>query len=257
MAIFAINSVLSQSLLCTEIIVVDDGSTDGSADFLRANFHDQAELISIYSIDNSGASEARNFGVLKCTSEWVAFLDSDDMWYSNKIEIQLSEISLDPAICLIGTLTTMRNFQIFNFDRKSKLNIINLKTLLFKNFFQTSTVLLRREVLQKLGGFPIGRRYAEEGDLFLRVAAKHKCVLVNEVLVDYSGGKSGFGEVGLSANLLQMELGEIKNICSAWQRGDSKNIITGLALIYSAVKFLRRCLIRSKNNVFLYFRRFF
>ena len=248
-AIHAIESVLSQTVPCAEIVVIDDGSTDGSAELIQERFRDRAELIHIFSIENGGAAAARNFGISKSNSEWIAFLDSDDRWFSNKLEIQLSEVVNDPAISLIGTLTTMRDFFTYSSRPRTRLVAITLRTLLFKNYFQTSTVILRHTVLHELGGFPDNQRYCEEVDLFMRIAAKYKCVLINEVLVDYAGGKRGFGATGLSANLWKMEHGELRNICRAWHRGDSGIFVTGVALPYSAVKFLRRVFVKFIDKI--------
>lgn len=243
-AVLAIESVLSQAHQCAEIIVVDDGSTDNSADLIRNYFLDQSERVQIQSIENRGAAGARNFGISKATSDWVAFLDSDDIWLPTKLEIQVNELKKDSTISLLGSLTNMQGFNINPLRSRERLSIISSRTLLFKNYFQTSTVVIRRAILDELGGFPEGRRYAEEGDLFMRIAAKHKCVLVNEVLVDYAGGKRGFGASGLSANLWRMETGELNNIWRAWARGDNGLFLTSAALTFSLIKFFRRVSIR-------------
>lgn len=243
-AIFAIESVLSQTLPCAEIIVVDDGSTDRSADLLKHRFGDRCERVQIHSIENRGAAGARNFGISMATSDWVAFLDSDDIWFPAKLETQFSELKRDARIRLIGSLTNMQGFSIYPSRPRERLTVIPFRTLLFKNYFQTSTVVVCRAVLEELGSFPEGRRYAEEGDLFMRIAAKHKCVLLNEVLVDYAGGKRGFGASGLSANLWRMETGELNNIWGAWARGDNGLFLTSAALTFSLIKFFRRVSIR-------------
>jgi glycosyltransferase involved in cell wall biosynthesis len=248
-ALLAIESVLSQVYECEEIIVVDDGSTDSSADLIRRHFLNQSKRVRIQSIINRGAAGARNFGIANVTSDWVAFLDSDDIWLPSKLEIQVKELQRDPTISLIGSLTNMLGFNIKSFRPCERLSIISLRTLLFKNYFQTSTVVIRRAILEDLGGFPEGRRYAEEGDLFMRIAAKHKCVLINEVLVDYSGGKRGFGTSGLSANLWRMELGELNNIIRVWTRGDSGPFLTCAALTLSLLKFFRRVTIRLGSRL--------
>jgi len=248
-AIHAIESVLSQTVPCAEIVVIDDGSTDGSAELIKNHFRDRAERIHIFSIENRGAAAARNFGISKSNSKWVAFLDSDDLWFSNKLEVQLNEVINNPAISLIGTLTTMRNFFTYSLRPRTRLVVISLRNLLFKNYFQTSTVMLRRTVLHELGGFPDNQRYCEEVDLFMRIAVAYRCVLINEVFVDYAGGKRGFGAAGLSANLWRMEYGELRNLCRAWYRGDSGIFITGVALAYSIVKFLRRVFIKFIDKI--------
>jgi glycosyltransferase involved in cell wall biosynthesis len=247
-AIFAIDSVLSQTFPCKEIIIVDDGSIDDSALFIKQKYKHLSSRVRVFSIKNRGASAARNFGISKASYYWIAFLDSDDVWLPSKLEKQLIELKKDPSIMLIGSLTNMMNFTIYSTVAKKKQCIVSLRTLLFKNYFQTSTVVISRLVLDRLGGFPEARRYAEEGDLFMRVAAKYKCVLLNEVMVDYSGGKRGFGISGLSANLLEMEKGELDNILRVWMRRDAGMLLIGVALIYSIIKFFRRAVIRSRRN---------
>ncbi len=252
-AVLAIESVLSQTHQCTEIIVVDDGSTDQSLDLIRNHFQDQSKRLKIKSIENRGAAGARNFGLAMATSDWVAFLDSDDTWFPCKLEAQFSELERDATISLIGTWTNMRGFHIGPLVPLERLTVIHLRTLLFKNYFQTSTVVVRRAVIEELGGFPEGRRYAEEGDLFMRIAARCKCVLINEVMVDYAGGKFGFGASGisgLSANLWGMERGELRNIYGAWARRDSGLFLTGGALVFSLIKFARRVAIRLGRQLF-------
>lgn len=249
-ALLAIKSVLSQTHQCAQIIVVDDGSSDNSAALIRAHFLNQSKLIQIHSIENRGAAGARNFGISKTATDWIAFLDSDDTWLPTKLEIQLRELARDPAISLIGSLTNMQAFNTMPSRPRGRRSVISSHTLLFKNYFQTSTVVIRRPILDELGGFPAGRRYAEEGDLFMRIAAKHKCVLLNEVLVDYAGGKRGFGADGLSANLWRMEGGELSNIRAARARGDSGLVLTSAALAFSLIKFLRRVVIRLGLRLF-------
>jgi len=255
LAILAIDSVLSQTLSCKEIIVVDDGSTDEGADFLKQKYKHLGSRIVVFSIKNVGASSARNFGISKSTSEWIAFLDSDDMWVPIKLEKQLIELKKDPQIRLIGCLTNMLDFNVYTTIASYKKDV-SLHALLFKNYFQTSTVIVSRQVIDELGAFPERRRYAEEGDFFMRIAAKFKCVLLNEVMVDYSGGKAGFGISGLSANLWEMEKGELDNIYKVWLRGDVKMFLAGCALVFSIIKFFRRLLISSLRSSSIKYRSF-
>ena len=104
--------------------------------------------------------------------------------------------------------------------------------------------MIRRSVLDQVGPFPTGQRHAEEGDLFIRVAAHSPCILLNEVLVDYNAGKGGFGVAGLSADLVAMERGELANIRRAWQRDNCGLAVYVAASALSLLKFIRRVLIR-------------
>jgi len=92
----AVESVLSQSLLCDEIIVVDDGSTDRTPEVL-APYSQRVRLIRQ---ENRGVSAARNTGVRAAKSEWVAFLDSDDLWYKDRIESLHRSIAKFPDVVL-------------------------------------------------------------------------------------------------------------------------------------------------------------
>jgi glycosyltransferase involved in cell wall biosynthesis len=190
---------------------------------------------------NGGAANARNYGIQICKCDLYAFLDSDDIWLPSKLERQLP-IFTDSSIAMVGCLTTMGG-RVAGSSTSTGLRIVGLRQQLFKNHFQTSTVIVRRSVIDSLGTFPVNQRYAEEGDLFNRIAARYRCVLVPEVLVDYGYGKQGFGDTGLSANLFDMEKGELSNIRRAFRRRDCGYGLYLMASTFSLVKFLRRYLI--------------
>lgn len=252
-AINGIRSVLQQTNVCiNEIIVVDDGSSDSSADFVRDASRDFDIPVKIYSISNGGAANARNYGIKNCTSDLYAFLDSDDTWHPFKLERQIPYFT-DPSVGMVGCLTTMGKGHSVSFSRSGASAVISLRQQLFKNHFQTSTVVVRRAVVESVGPFPTNQRHAEEGDFFNRIAAKYKCVLIQEILVDYGGGKHGFGSSGLSANLVAMEKGELRNIIRAYRRGDCGFILLSIAVSYSLIKFIRRFLftfVRRVRNSF-------
>lgn len=244
-AIAAIDSVLEQSCACRELIVVDDGSTDDSAALLRERYAAAAEMVRIESIANRGAAGARNHGITLCRGQWVAFLDSDDAWLPHKMQQQFGLIAAVPEMVLVGALTNMRGFGAGAPGTTAPVRRVTHLDLLFKNWFQTSTVVVRRDVVEAVGRFPEGQRYAEEGDFFMRIAARHPCALLNSVLVDYAGGKSGFGHSGLSARLWRMEMGELRNIRAAWRRADIGAALALVATAYSLAKYCRRLTLRA------------
>jgi len=168
----------------------------------------------------------------------LLFLDSDDEWLSNKLELQLNLFKEHSDFDLLGGLITKSNH-----NERTAIKEISLSKLIFKNYFQPSTVMLRRSVADSIGLFDETQRYAEEGNYFMRVANKHKCGLIMEQLVIYDQGKSGFGDGGLSANLVEMEKGELKNLKFAVQNGYITNFKYGLAVIFSILKYFRRILI--------------
>lgn len=96
----AIESVLAQSFRDFELIVVDDGSTDGTQEVLRERFGDDRRL-RLFSQDNAGSAAARNFGVLQAEGTWVAYLDSDDVWLPGHLESQLACAASHPEADLV------------------------------------------------------------------------------------------------------------------------------------------------------------
>ena len=85
----AIESVLKQSYKKYEIIIVDDGSGDGTQDYVGSNF----PMVRLISQSNRGVSAARNTGILHSKGDWIAFLDSDDQWLPKKLEYQINTVS--------------------------------------------------------------------------------------------------------------------------------------------------------------------
>ena len=89
----ALESVLANTLAVSELIVVDDGSTDESANIAR-----RYQGVRYVYQAAAGAAQARNHGISLCTGEWVAFLDADDLWTADKLELQAAELRRDPTL---------------------------------------------------------------------------------------------------------------------------------------------------------------
>ena len=197
-----------------EIIVVNDGSTDESKFRVEKYIADNPELhITFLNQKNQGVSAARNAGLKICKGGFIAFLDSDDVWLSDKTEKQL--FYLENKNIDIDFLAALRNNEMIGFPyqtKNSELVEITFRKLLLKIAGQTSTVIIKRKVLENTGFFDENQRYSEDANYWFRISAQNKMYLLKKNLVETGGGKRSFGESGLSANLSEMENGIQKNI---------------------------------------------
>lgn len=180
----AIASVRAQTYPCSEIIVVDDGSTDHTATVVAA----LGPGIRYLQQPNAGPAAARNHGIANACGDLIAFLDTDDRWRPQKLERQVALLERWPDVALVAADMAIsdgagRVEVESNFAHRGLLEFFQdldgrpvpeaPRRLLNLNFINTSTVVLRREVLQALGGFDTRLRYGEDLELWLRVAAQH------------------------------------------------------------------------------------
>jgi glycosyltransferase involved in cell wall biosynthesis len=182
----ALASVLAQTRLPDEVIVVDDGSRDDTAARVAADFPGGTLLRQ----DNRGVSAARNLGVAKSTGEWVAFLDSDDEWMPEKLERQCDALLRQPGHVLCHTDEVwIRNGRRVNPRRRhAKHGGRIFRRCLPLCAISPSSAMIRRDVFDALGGFDEGLPACEDYDLWLRLCARHPVLLVDEPLVVKYGG---------------------------------------------------------------------
>ncbi|MET4141613.1 glycosyltransferase family A protein [Pedobacter sp. UYP1] len=241
-----ISSVVNQTYKGNvEIIIVNDGSTDnGKAIIDDYRIKNEAINITLINKENGGVSSARNEGMKVSSGDFIAFLDSDDEWLPSKLQRQMEILKKDSSIDFLAGI-------IFEApeEHSGKLREIALKDLIYKNYFQPSTVIMKKKVYTVVGKFNESQRFAEEGNYFMRIANQFKCILLYEKLIVYGDGKSGFGESGLSANLLEMEKGELLNLRFAYTNGYISGLVYFMAKSYSLLKYLRRILIVKMRKI--------
>ena len=181
----AIASVMAQTYQPSEIIVVDDGSTDTTADIQK----DFPQIQYIYQ-KNSGVSSARNLGIEHASSEWIAFLDSDDVWLEEKLakQILFHKKNSDILISYTDEIWNRDNQEIKIPKKFTKVGKdIFLENLSFCNI-APSSVLIHKKVLESIGLFDESLEVCEDYDLWLRILQKYEIGLVKEkLIVKYAG----------------------------------------------------------------------
>ncbi len=180
----ALDSVLSQTLKPREIIVVDDGSTD-ETNAVLANYPG----LCIISQDNRGVSAARNVGIEKAGGDWIAFLDSDDEWLSDKLEKQWDAICNDDKLICHTDEIWIRNGQRVNPMKKhKKFGGIIYERCLPLCVISPSSVMIHRSVFEDVGVFDESLEVCEDYDLWLRICAKYSILFIDEPLIVKYGG---------------------------------------------------------------------
>lgn len=181
----AINSVLTQSHENLELVVVDDGSTDGTAEIAEA-FDDQR--VRVIAQSNAGPSRARNHGLAVTTGELVAFLDADDYWVPNKLEHQLPRLHRDERISAVGCLMRYQSSsgKVLGVTGQAVKDADQERIIRGRLIpFPLSATLLRRSALEMVGGFDEVLRGTEDLDLIARVGRNGRIVCIEEVLGVY------------------------------------------------------------------------
>lgn len=183
----AVASVLAQTFRDFELLVVDDGSTDGTLDAL-APFFKQIKVLR--RPERRGVSAARNLGITAARGEWLAFLDSDDLWLPDKLARQVAFAKAHPGLLICQTAEIwLRNGKRVNppaTHRKVGGDIF--LPSLERCLVSPSAVMLHRRLLDEVGTFDEALPAAEDYDLWLRIAWRHPVGLVPEPLVIKRGG---------------------------------------------------------------------
>jgi glycosyltransferase involved in cell wall biosynthesis len=189
-----IDSVLNQSFRSFEIIVVDDGSTDRTADIVR-QFGNHVKYIRQ---ENSGPSKARNTGIRHASGEYIAFLDADDLWTERKLELQVGFLESHSDVGMV-----FADMMVFNEERLLKESSLRTKgnhfyetlvaerdgfhdpflRLIKTNFIPTGSVVLRKSCLEKVGLFDETLSSAEDRDMWMRISILCKIGFVPQVLM--------------------------------------------------------------------------
>lgn len=198
----AIESVLSQTYPCFELLVVDDGSSDGTEQVVGA-YRDE-RIVYHKMPQNGGQSKARNFGMRQARFDYLAFEDSDDLWHSRKLELQMKAMREDASIGFVyhkfrydlgeGRCITMPDGKIALEKKSGDI----YAQLLWDNLVGMPTLLMKRACLEKVGYIDESLQCLEDYDFALRLGKHYRAAFVDEILLD-----AGFSNTGVSGDSYQ------------------------------------------------------
>ena len=227
----AVDSVINQTYKPAEIIIVDNGSSDGTLKFLR----EQYPKITILTENKIGVSSARNKGIKKSVNQWIALLDSDDAWHPRKLEIQTS--MLDSALKEYNLIHTdevwFRNNKHMNQMKKhKKQGGYIFERCLSLCCISPSSVLFKKNILDKVGLFDESLPVCEDYDMWLKICSSEEVLFAQDKLTYKYGGHKD----QLSKSYWGMDRFRIKSI---------ENLIKNFDLTYKQKKQAKKELIKK------------
>lgn len=205
----AVASVLSQTYPRVELIVVDDGSTDGTGRVLRSF----GRTLTLLSQPHRGPYAARNLGVQHAAGDLIALIDSDDAWYPNRLERQLPLLR-DPEVGLVfgdaaqvdyrGRVPWPRPYTAFQITPPQRGWV--MRHFAYGNFIPTSSVLVRHRCLQELGGFCDLAQLSADYAMWFRISLRYKVDYVDDPVFEYALHARGISRDVLAALQARAEL---------------------------------------------------
>lgn len=240
----AVGSVLAQDFSDFELIVVDDGSTDGTAEQLSA----YGSKIRVIRQENAGVSAARNRGIKVSTAPLIAFLDSDDLWLAGKLARQAAFFRkhTDALICQSEELW-IRNGRRVNPRKKHR----KRSGMIFEHSLELclvspSAVMLRRRLLQEVGLFDEDLPACEDYDLWLRVSCRYPVYLIDEPLIVKRGGHAD--QLSRAAGLDRYRIRSMANLLDSGLLSSTQAAAAGRVLHQKCAIYAQGCLKRGKTE---------
>ena len=236
----AIESVARQTVRPREVILVEDASNDDTLDVLhQCQVEYGQNWIKVFELErNSGPGTARNLGWDNAGSEYIAFLDADDTWHPEKIEIQYNWMKSHPEAQITGhpCIVLRKGGAPPPLPKQWEAHQVLSRRLLLSNQFSTPTAMLRRELPIR---FPAAKRYAEDYLLWLHMALAGNSIYFITLPLTFLF-KTRYGAGGLSGRLWEMEKGELSNYRQLRREQLISTGSCGFLVLYSFTKYLAR-----------------
>ena len=247
----SIESIINQSYKNWELVAVDNGSTDKSKKVLKRIKNKKIKLFFLK--NNIGRTNCLNFGLKKCSGNFIAILDSDDIAHKNRIEAQLNQFNLDKELFMVAT-----DFNYINEKKKiipypktklflTKNIYIKPRIFLLRNLFVHSSVMYKRSIIKKVGGYPSKFLYSQDYAFYLKIFQKYKIKFLDKKLVNIRAPHKKSESVRiLSSNVeakehIRLLLWNISNL-------DTSFYEKFLILIKLIIKIIKICVPKSLIN---------
>lgn len=246
-----LDSVLGQSAFerVLEIITVNDGSGDDSEDVIQAYVEKHPGVpIRYIKQGNQGASAARNTGIRMAEGEFIALLDSDDIWLPEKLNSQMKVFEDHPEVVFLGA-----GYKNKPFFRRGK-HITGLFKATFRDIYisyfpVTPSVIFRRNAIEKVGYFDESQRYGEDINYYQRFLIHYNYYYLPQKLVEIGLDKKFFASNGLTSNQKGMYLGELKNVRELREGKHVSALFFYCASFYITLKYWRRVILKKLRGL--------
>lgn len=191
-----INSVLTQNYENIEIIIIDDHSSDGTVEQVKKI--KDSRIILITNEDNYGSNVSRNIGLKKASGDFIAFLDDDDVWYRNKLITQVEFLDKSEYGMVYSGYDIYIDNKLFKSVIPAHHDQLD-RVILGNNIIGSPTPLIKKEILNLIGGYDESLTHCQDWELWIRVAHATKIYCINEILARYNihGDQKSSNVIGL------------------------------------------------------------
>ena len=245
-----IDSVLNQSLKPAEWIIVNDGSTDNTQDILTSY---KEEDIIVLLQDNKGVSAARNRGIASASGQFIAFLDSDDLWLPKKLSIQVDffNTNSDALICQTEEIWVRNGIRVNPKKRHKKLSGDIFDHSLYLCLVSPSAVMIKHSLFEKTGTFDESLPACEDYDMWLRVSCRYSVYLIDTPLIIKRGGHAD--QLSKSSGLDRYRIQSLKKIIKSNSLTDKQETAAVKVLKEKCGIYANGCMKRGRKEKALYY----
>ena len=240
----AIDSVLKQSLNPYEIIVVDDGSDDGTSEMIQNKY----KSIKLIQQQNNGVSAARNKGIEHAKGDWIGLLDSDDEWTEKKLENQADRLIKTPEydFCHTNEIWIRNGVRVNQRKKHKKYGGYIFGKCLDICRISPSSVLFRKNILDHVGWFDNQLPVCEDYDLWLRITSEYRILFIDEPLIIKYGGHDD----QLSRSVESIEFFRIKSLENLLDRTElsTNNRVLAIQMIIKKYNIYLNGLVKRKKQ---------